>query len=109
LYNLAQNIAEDSVSFYPLIDGNMINNSRRKHLIHHSAEGVFSLRVDNWKYIHETTGSGGWPPPEAGGPQPGSPGQLYNIKKNPGEETNLYYKYPRIVNKLKAMLAEIIQ
>jgi arylsulfatase A len=107
-YNLLQNTAEDSVSFFPLITSNMSNNSRRKNLVHHSAEGVFSLRVGNWKYIHETTGSGGWPPPKGGGPQPGSPGQLYNIKKDPGEETNLYYKYLRIVNKLKKLLAAII-
>jgi hypothetical protein len=60
----------------------MSNNSRRKDLIHHSAEGVFSLRVGNWKYIHETTGSGGWPPPEGGGPQPGSQGQMRSIRGN---------------------------
>ena len=35
------------------------------------------------------------------------PGQLYNLKDDPGETTNLYYSYPKKVVELKAKLREI--
>ena len=35
---------------------------------------------------------------------PNAPGQLYNLKDDPGETTNLYSKHPEIVAKLKGML-----
>ena len=35
---------------------------------------------------------------------PDAPGQLYNLKTDPGETTNLYFKHPEIVKELKAKL-----
>ena len=35
---------------------------------------------------------------------PDAPGQLYNLKKDPGETTNLYYEQPEIVAELKNQL-----
>ncbi|HAN82851.1 MAG TPA: arylsulfatase, partial [Verrucomicrobiales bacterium] len=37
---------------------------------------------------------------------PKAPGQLYNLKEDPGEAINLYSKYPRVVTKLKGLLEE---
>jgi hypothetical protein len=37
---------------------------------------------------------------------PAAPGQLYNLKADPGETTNLYFKHPKIVKTLKAKLEE---
>ena len=37
---------------------------------------------------------------------PDAPGQLYNLKNDPGETKNLYNKYPEIVKKLKSKLEE---
>jgi hypothetical protein len=37
---------------------------------------------------------------------PGAPGQLYNLRTDPGETTNLYFEHPEIVKKLKRLLEE---
>jgi hypothetical protein len=37
---------------------------------------------------------------------PQAPGQLYDLANDPGETTNLYFKYPDIVNELKGKLEE---
>jgi len=90
---LPENSAEDSVSILPIILGSVsssLESEPRTEVIHHSGAGVFSIRRQSWKLIHETLGSGGWPPPSGEGPQPGSRGQLYNLYEDPGEEQNLF-------------------
>ena len=37
---------------------------------------------------------------------PNAPGQLYDLANDPGETTNLYFKYPEIVGELKEKLNE---
>jgi hypothetical protein len=37
---------------------------------------------------------------------PAAPGQLYQLDKDPGETTNLYFEHPAIVKELKAKLEE---
>ena len=40
---------------------------------------------------------------------PDAPGQLYNLKQDPGESQNLYYEYPDIVEKLKQQLQSFVK
>jgi len=96
--------AEDSRSFLPHLLGLTPPNPIRDSLIHHSATGVFSIRRGEWKLIHETLGSGGWPPPAGGAPSPGSPGQLYNLAQDPAEQENLYPREKGIVGELTELL-----
>jgi arylsulfatase A len=35
---------------------------------------------------------------------PDAPGQLYNLEKDPGETTNLYFEHPEIVKQFKSQL-----
>jgi len=77
----------------------------REAMVHHSYFGVFAIRRDEWKLILETKGSGGFPPPAGGPPVPGSPGQLYNIRKDPREAADLYGAEPGIVSDLAALLS----
>ena len=72
--------------------------------MHHSGNGVFSLRQAEWKCIFETSGSGGWPPPVGSAPVPGTPGQLYNLFDDPGEQQNLWDIRPRVVAELTERL-----
>ena len=37
---------------------------------------------------------------------PKAPGQLYDLAKDPGETTNLYFEKPEMVEELKAKLEE---
>ncbi|MEM7308760.1 MAG: arylsulfatase [Planctomycetota bacterium] len=74
----------------------------RDHLVHHSGQGVFALRVGRWKLILGR-GSGGfsrWAPPEDA-----PAGQLYDLEADPGEATNVYAERPDVVERLEARLA----
>ena len=66
--------------------------------------GVFSFRRNEWKLIVDTLGSGGWPPPSDVPTEAGSPGQLYNLADDPGEENNLFGKNPQKVKELAELL-----
>jgi arylsulfatase A len=100
---LPDNAAEDSFNLLPAF---MEKNSRpiRPDIIHHSIDGVFSLRRGNWK-LEEGLGSGGFSPPAKVEPAPGGPkGQLYDLAKDPAELNNLYQKRPDIVDSLATLL-----
>ena len=99
--------AEDSRSFLPLLLGRKTADPIREDLIHHSGAGVFSLRSGKWKLIHESPGSGGWPPPAGGGPSPGSPGQLYDLERDPGERDDLFASERAVARELTGRLLEM--
>ncbi len=103
-YKLPDDAAEDSFDLCPALRGERIGKPLRPVLVHHSGNGVFSLRQSEWKCIFETTGSGGWPPPVGAGPVPGTPGQLYNLFDDPGEQHNLWDVRPRVVAELTEIL-----
>ena len=77
--------------------------------MHHSSNGVFSIRHREWKLILETQGSGGWPPPRGSAPEAGTPGQLYHIFDDPYETDNLWSSRPEIVERLTALLERFKQ
>jgi arylsulfatase A-like enzyme len=98
--------AEDSVSFAGLLLGHGAGGWRRS-LVHHSQRGVFALRLGPTKLVLGTKGSGGWPPPSGGGPEPGAPGQLYDLSEDPGETEDLWTARPRLVVEMSEALAEL--
>ncbi len=102
--SLPEGAAEDSRSLLPLLEGTAVSTPVRADLIHHSATGVFSIRRGTWKLIHQTEGSGGWPPPAGGPPIAGSPGQLYDLARDPGEQENLFHKEKGMVRELTELL-----
>jgi arylsulfatase A-like enzyme len=103
---LSDDAGEDSYSILPAMLGKELESSIRPSLIHHSGAGVFSIRQGPWKLILETLGSGGWPPPRGGPPQPGSPGQLYHMANDPAEACNLWDERPQVIERLSALLQE---
>jgi arylsulfatase A-like enzyme len=102
--DLPKNAAEDSYNILPVLKGEHLAKPIREALIHHSGLGIFSVRQGPWKVILETQGSGGWPPPCGSLPDPGMPGQLYNIKEDPAEEQNLWNDHPEVIRQLTALL-----
>lgn len=113
--DLPTDTAEDTLSILPVLKG---DPSLRHATVHHSITGMFSLRKGKWKLI-VGQGSGGFRSdqldrskigiPSQGEYKPGeAPGQLYNMKDDPGEENNLYLQYPQIVSELTEQLIEII-
>jgi arylsulfatase A-like enzyme len=104
---LPANAAEDSVSLLPALQGG--GAPVRKRLIHHSVNGSFALRQDQWKLVLAQD-SGGWTAPTPGSAAAKSlPAvQLYDLSKDIGEEHNLEAEKPELVAQLtRVLLGEI--
>lgn len=96
--------AEDGVSILPCLRAPERGARPRESIIHHSGNGLFSIRRGKWKLV-DGLGSGGnsepyWLPPPPGGPA----GQLYDLERDPFEKVNLWTEHPRLAAEL---LAEI--
>ena len=72
-----------------------------------------AIRRGHWKYLdHKGSGGNNYARKGRWGMSqyvlaekaPKAPGQLYNLDKDPGETTNLYFEHPGIVEELKAKL-----
>ncbi|WP_066219922.1 sulfatase family protein [Formosa haliotis] len=101
--------AEDSKSFLNALFGKSLEYPRNE-IVHHSIEGRFSIRQNEWKLLL-APGSGGWSSPkdfealEASLPEM----QLYNLNQDLGETTNLVAQYPEKVDALVGILKEYIK
>ena len=103
-YQLPHDAGEDSFPIRSLLPDEPADLPARDHLVHHSGQGVFAIRVASWKLILGR-GSGGfsrWEPP-ADAPA----GQLYDLAADPGESHNVYARHPEVVARLTARLEEI--
>jgi len=102
-FPLPNQAAEDSFNLLPAWLG---KNTKpiRPDIIHHSIDGVFSIRQGNWK-LEQGLGSGGFTLPAKVDPAPGGPkGQLYDLAHDPEEKENLYQKRTDIVDSLSTLL-----
>jgi len=100
---LPADMGEDSHSYYPsLLDPRVV--SRRPAIVHHSLDGMFSIRHEGWKLI-EGLGSGGFSEPRREEPADGGPvGQLYDLASDPSEQSNVWAERPDVVNHLSSLL-----
>ena len=109
-YPLADNEGEDSYSLVTLFKQNMSNKTLREATIHHSINGSFAIRKGDWKLIM-CPGSGGWSFPKPNNKEAidSLPKyQLYNLKRDPSESTNLYSLNGEKVEELKSLLKQYI-
>ncbi len=78
--------------------------SARDPLVHRSGAGLFAIRSGRWKLI-PGRGSGGfspWTPPE------GAPAsQLYDLRRDPAGQHDVFAVHPEVVAELQARPAEI--
>ena len=81
--------------------------SERKSLVSHSISGHFSIREGDWK-LCLCGGSGGWSSPtEEEAAKQGLPSmQLFNLKTDREEKTNLVVEYPEKVESLLGLLGQ---
>jgi arylsulfatase A len=97
------NAAEDSYNLLPAMMGQE-HGPIREAIVHHSVDGMFSIRQREWKLVLGR-GSGGFSQPRRIETKPGDvEGQLYNISLDPHEENNVYDSHPDIVARLAALL-----
>ncbi len=103
--DLPSNAAEDSYNISPVLIEDKLKNSLREATVHHSMDGSYAIRKDNWKLIL-TKGTGGWKS-EALTKQIAEaqyPYQLYNLADDIGEKNNLYGENPEKVQELLSLL-----
>lgn len=94
---------EDSFSFLRTLKGDSVP-ARRDEIVHHSVSGHFAYRSGPWKLILARA-SGGWSAPNEKNAAADAPeGQLYHMKDDEAEQSNLYLTKPKIVAKLLSLL-----
>lgn len=106
---LPDDMAEDSVSNLPLwLDGT--HPEVREDLVHQSIDGSLSIRRGRWK-LEMCPGSGGWSFPRPGVDDTSSlPAfQLYDLREDIGETTNVINRHPDIFKELRQRLATHIR
>jgi len=100
---LPDNAAEDSFNLLPALLGES-PSLIRPALVHHSVDGMFSIRRGPWK-LCLGLGSGGFSEPRRVQPPPGGPqGQLYNLDEDLAETNNLWIHKPGVVKELTQLL-----
>ncbi|MCA8987038.1 MAG: arylsulfatase [Planctomycetaceae bacterium] len=101
--------AVDSFSILPCLLGNS-DSFERAAVVHHSINGSFSIRQENWKLVL-CPDSGGWSNPRPGrkNENPGPPVQLFNMNDDLAETTNLEAKHPEIVSRLTSLLESYVE
>ena len=92
------------MSLLPLLQGE--DRPVRDTLVHHSADGSFSIRKGPWK-LEMCRASGGMRPPCTDGSLP--PYQLYRLDSDMGEQYNLYEGQPEVAQALMDQLAECLR
>lgn len=94
---LKEDVAEDSISFYQLLQGKDSEKSLRDAIVHYASHGTFAIRSGKWKLIlppeHVPTGS-----------DPQGAGELYNLENDLGEQSNLWQNNPALVERLRKLL-----
>jgi arylsulfatase A len=111
------NTGEDSFSFLYELQGSKPKQPIRENIVMDSKSELFAIREGDWKFIAGKGGGGYWNEQENTQmmthqwnyeeDHDNPPGQLFNLKIDPGETTILYYSYPKIVVQLRAKLREI--
>lgn len=102
--------AEDSYNLLPILLGEKLENPIREATVHHSIDGVFSMRQGKWKLIF-SAGSGGWSYPTKKElknlelPKL----QLYNLETDASEKINVIENNPQIVEKLTNLMQKYIE
>jgi arylsulfatase A-like enzyme len=108
-YQLKSNEGEDSYNLLPLLLHPDYQQTVREATVHHSIKGSFTIRKGDWKLLL-SPGSGGWSSPKPGPEENGLPKvQLYNMKTDIAETTNLYLKFPDKVAELKALMTKYVR
>jgi arylsulfatase A-like enzyme len=105
-FELPTDAGQDSYSFLPALLVATSGRPTREAVVHHSGDGMFSVRQGEWKLIFGL-GSGGFTEPRHVDPAPCEPlGQLYDMKNDRAETDNLWAERGGIVERLTVLFQE---
>ena len=99
---------EDGFTLLPVLTGK--GESARDAIVSHSVDGSFAIRQGPWK-LCLCYGSGGWSvPKENEAKKQGLPSlQLFHLKNDVAETTNVAAEYPEQVERLLLLLETIVE
>lgn len=107
-YELQPDEAEDSFDLSPVLFNDNYSEEIRNATIHSSNDGSFAIRMGDWKLI-TIAHSGGWGYPTLKECEGLPRVQLYNMKDDPAETTNLYEARHDVVNELFKTLTGYVE
>lgn len=106
---LDERVGEDSLSNLSLWLEPEAEQRIHEAIVNHSDDGSLAIRQGNWKLI-TCPGSGGWSFPTKPEDLVGLPEmQLFNLKKDPAETTNILSEHPSKQRELLALLKKYIE
>jgi len=106
---LPANAGEDSYSLLPAMRGAQYSQPLRGPLMHHSGSGYFAIRDGQWK-LNLFRGSGGTLKPALLQPKSGEPPfELYDMKPDWRETTNVHAQHPGVVARLQELATKIVR
>ena len=105
---LPDNAGEDSVSFLPALQGKTIPDNLERGIVHHSDSGLFAIRRGNWKVVFDKAGGTRRTNPKDLPVKNPADIQLFDMKHDSVESTNLQEQRPEIVNELAVLLDKFI-
>ncbi|MGB5555854.1 MAG: arylsulfatase [Flavobacteriaceae bacterium] len=107
--DLSENEGEDSFSILPMLIGENSKDGFREATVHHSINGSFAIRKDQWKLIF-CPDSGGWSDPKPNAKNIALPKyQLFNLEDDPTEQNNLYGQHPELTDELEKLMVSYIE
>ncbi|MDF7798570.1 sulfatase-like hydrolase/transferase [Pontiellaceae bacterium B1224] len=96
---LPNDAGEDSLSFLTALQGDSIDTSRRPAVVHHDFNGDFAIRQGKWKLLIKANAGLGYKEKKF------TPGvHLYDLEKDPGENSNVADQHPEKVKELSDLL-----
>lgn len=112
-YTIPEGQAVDSVSMLPVLKQKL--EKTRESLVQHTRNEQFGIRHDEWLLLRElnSRGENNWGKRHLeffqrnNFPESSANIELYNLKDDPGQRTNLIDRYPEKVEALKVLLESI--
>ena len=101
---------EDSYNIWPAMQGKAGPHPIREATVHHSGRGQFAIRQGDWVFLEAPSGSNNREPAsvrESLGVKPHRlEVELFNLKDDPNQTTNLADRFPDKVKELKQLLVD---
>ena len=99
----SEDAAEDSHNVLPALLGRKLSKPIRESMVSHSADGIFALRLGEWKYVEGKAAKPVDRVPKARAGEMTQ--QLFNLRNDPREEKNVIDEHRDVAARLQDLLS----